>query len=396
MSGERADSPFDLIGKKGVKSVSFALFGAALMRRCHGVEGLYEQTLHHAALPQRVKDMAESFIQHRVLAQNTLRMNAPGGRSNGMVVQVSGLSIEHIYERFAVHALNLPRSVRPQLVEAELKAEFDLAMINPDFLPLYHAAKKQGRRVGIVAESHWSAAQIRQILDQAAPSLAFDFVYSANNPDGGSSGGLFRTYLAAEKLRANQAVHFGVDEETVAQPTAGIAGGPLPEPHDPWGTLYKREEAAARMLAIADRGFQWRLDNGLQKIRHAALGTMGLRDIHHQVGAAVLGPVMVGFQRLVERRVAELRATGRDVRVLYLARDGYLPMRIWQAAVGSGGGTGGGGAEYAEVNRRIAMIAGSAGDGGLETVQGLISTMAHISAQGVRSKTFSKSNCRKK
>ena len=375
MSGEKVTTPAVLIGGKEIKAVSFALFGAVLTRRCYSVEGLYERTLHHAPMPQRIRDMAESFIQHRVLAQNVLRLNNPSARST--VLQVSGISIEAIYDRFAVHSLNLPRSVRPQLIEAEIQAELELAIVDPDFLPLYHAAKQLGRRVGVVAESHWSAAQIERILDHAAPDLAFDFIYSANGPAGQAAGGLFRYYLDQEKLRPAQAVHFGVDTDTVAQPTAGIAHHPMPTPHDPWENLHKREEAAARLLAIADRGFRWRLDGGLHRLRVAAVATLGRLAVHHQIGATVMGPVMVGFQRLVEQRVAELRKDGRNVRVLYLARDGYLPMRVWQAAAA-------GPADYAEINRRIAMIAGSEGDGGLETIQGLITTMAHISANGVR------------
>jgi hypothetical protein len=366
-----SDTLLGLIGRKTVRSVSFALFGTVLLRRCVGVEGVYERALAHAKLPQRIKDMAESFIQHRVLAQNKLRINPLGARMDDGIAQLSGVTIAAIYDQFAVHALNLPRAVRPRLVEAELLAEQDLAMVNPDVLPLIEEARRLGRRVGIVAESHWSAAQIGRLLGKVAPNLIFDFVVSS--ADGGD---LFRTYLAQQDVKPSEALHIGIDEDTIRQPTAGIALAELRQPGDAWGDLYKREEIAVRMLSITDRGLNWRQDGGLQLIRRRALDRLNLSQTHHLVGANVMGPAMIGFQHHVERRVAELTQPGRQVRVLFLARDGYLPLRVWQAAAG-------GSADYVEINRRIAMIAGSEGAGGFETVQGLIGGMAHVRAESI-------------
>ncbi len=377
MTAEIISSPSKRISDKGISTVSFALFGALLLRRCVSVEGVYERTLHHAPVPERMKHLAESFIQHRTLAQNVLRIGRTGGGGGSSgVSMVSGISIEAIYNRFAVHALNLPRSIRPKLAEAELKAEQELCFVNPDVLVLYHEARRLGRRVGIVAETHWSPEHLRILLGTVAPDLVFDFLYTSAQPEVIAAGSLFKFYLKSEGIRPRQALHIGIDEDTIEQPTAGVALVPYGLPADPWEALCKREEAAARLLGMSDSGFHWRLDGGLRLLRRVALAKVQPAFPHHAVGAAVLGPVMAGFQRHIERRLAELAGPDRQLKVLFLARDGYLPMRVWSAS-------GAGRAEYVEINRRIAMIAGAEGDGGLETVRALIASMPFVSVTGI-------------
>jgi hypothetical protein len=365
-----------LIQGGGFSTVSFALFRTFLLRRCVGTEGVFERTVALAPLPERLKQMPETFVQYRTLAQNTLRIDRGQNADVSKVTMVSGLAIEAIYNGFAVHALNLPRSIRPALVEAELKAELELCFVNPDVRELYAEARRLGLRVGIVAESYWSEDQIRTILAAVAADLPVDFIYSSASPDSMAVGGLFPYYLKAEGVSPFSAVHIGVDEDTVEQSTAGITLVPYEPFPDPLDGRQTREVVAAKLLAVTDRGFHWRLDNGFRLLRRVALTEVAPARPHHVVAAAVLGPMMVGFQRHIERRLAEIRGAGRAVKVLFLARDGFLPMRIWSAS-------GAGRADYVEINRRIAMVAGSQGKGGLEIIQQLIAAMPFVNAEGV-------------
>jgi hypothetical protein len=373
MEAPPSADPRDLIAKKSVVAVSFALFGTLLQRRCFGLDGLFERTLQLAPVPERLKQMPDSFIQHRNLAQNRLRIGREG---KDKVSLVSGVTIETIYDNFAVHALNLPVALRPALIAAELAAEKELAVLNPAVLVLIDQARAAGKRIGVVAESHWSPEQIRAILAAAAPKLALDFVYSSASREILESGSLFKTYLAGEGLKPTQAVHIGIDQDTVEQPIRGLAAGSLPRGPDPCDGEAQREIVAAKLHASFDRGFSWRLDGGFHLLRDAALADIRPHSPHLQVAAAVIGPVMAGFQRHIEHRVAELSNPGRTVKLLFLARDGYLPLRFWNAAAS-------GAADYVEINRRIAMVAGSGGAGGIETVRGLLRSMDHVLPQSI-------------
>lgn len=365
--------PSALISRRSVVAVSFALFGTLLQRRCFGLEGLFERTVQLAPVPERVKQMPDSFIQHRNLAQNRLRI---GRADEHSVTLVSGVTIETIYNSFAVPALGLPPEIRPKLVAAELAAEKELAVLDPSVLPLIEQARMAGKCVGIVAESHWSAAQIREILAVAAPDLAFDFIYSSADPASIEAKSLFKAYIAAEGLKPRQAVHIGVDQDTIEQPLRGLEMASLPPIPDFRDGEGGRETIAAKLLAVGDRGFSWRLDGGFHLLRDAALAELRPTLPHHKAAAAVIGPVMAGFQRHIEHRVAELSKPGRTVKLAFLARDGYLPLRFWNAVASSE-------ADYIEVNRRIAMVAGATGKGGLETVQLLMSNMDHLGPDSV-------------
>lgn len=365
--------PSVLIARRGVVAVSFALFGTVLQRRCFGLDGLYERTVQLAPVPERIKQMADSFIQHRNLAQNRLRIGHDG---ESAVTLVSGVTIETIYNSFAVPALGLPADIRPKLVAAELAAEKELAVLNPTVLPLIELARKAGKKIGIIAESHWSAAQIREILAAAAPDLAFDFIHSSADPASIEVRSLFKAYLAAEGLKPRQAVHIGIDQDTVEQPVRGLDKAALPPIPDFREGEGGRETVAAKLLAVGDRGFSWRLDGGFHLLRDAALADLRPNLPHLRTAAVVIGPVMAGFQRHIEHRVAELSKPGRTVKLAFLARDGYLPLRFWNAVASSE-------ADYVEVNRRIAMVAGSTGEGGLETVQALMGSMDHIGPDSV-------------
>src|ERR1700749_2206679 len=101
MTDDMTVNPLALIARPGVTHVSFALFGTVLHRRCLGLEGLYERTVQLAPVPERVKQIADSFIQHRNLAQNRLRI----GRDGTQVRLVSGVTMETTYNSFAVRAL---------------------------------------------------------------------------------------------------------------------------------------------------------------------------------------------------------------------------------------------------------------------------------------------------
>jgi len=354
-----------LIRKKGVKSVTFSLYGCLLLRRAMGTEAVYERTLAYADLPPRFREIPDSFIQHRNLAGNRTKFDRWQGRG------LPGFGIADIYAQFAVHAMGLPPESRAMLAQAELKAEAELALFNPLLKDLWEAARAAGKRVGILCDGHWSAEEIRVILAAAAPHLAPDFIYSSADLAVRSDGGLFRHYLSAEGLKASQALHVGQEEEPFPIPTAGVTVVPYALLDDPWTGLYEREESTARLLQMSDGAFRWRLDNGFRLMRGISLAAMQPGDNKSLVAAAVLGPVMLGFHHHVERLMAAMRAPGRNIKLMYLARDAYLSHRIWCDLSPDE-------AHYIEINRRIAMIAASDGDDGYKTLRSLFEGMAHV------------------
>jgi FMN phosphatase YigB (HAD superfamily) len=371
MTADPFTSVSQAIRRKGVTSVSFAVFGVLLLRRGLSIEAVYERTLALAPVSPRHKSLVEAFVQHRTLALNKAKFDRVATRGQ------PGFAIDAVYDRFAIHALDLPVSLRPALVEAELQAEQELCLVNPQIRVLYDEARATGKRVGLVTDSHWSAAQLAKLLATVAPEMTFDFLYSSADPE--AAGGVFRAYLQAEDLKPTAALHIGADEDTMVVSRSGVKAIDYALPNDPMESFHEREDTIARMVAMGDPQFSWRQDGGLRRLRGLTLAQMGasLHAPQQLVGAAVLGPTMLGFHRYIEQKVAQLSGPGRKVKVAFLARDAYLPMRVWQALGGVGDAT------YAEVNRRIAMIAASEGKGGFDTLRNLFSGMAYVRKESI-------------
>ena len=361
---------FALIRKKGVTSLSFSLYGVLLLRKALGTEAVYERTLAFADVSQRVRNIPDSFVQHRNLAGNRAKFERWNTKGH------PGYGILDIYNQVSVHAMGLPITDRPMLAEAELKAEAELALFNPLMKGLWDEARSLGKKVGILCDGHWSSEQIRVILAQAAPDLAPDFIYSSADAEVKTAGGLFRRYLDGQGLKSAQALHIGQEEEIFPIPTFGVKVVPYELPANPWKGLLEREESTARLLQMADNGFRWRLDNGFGLLRGITLAAMQPGDTKSLVAAAVLGPVMLGFHHHIETLMKGFRQPGRNAKLMFLARDASLSFRVWNDHSQEE-------AHYIEINRRIAMIAAADGEEGYKTLRSLFEGMNRVSPPSV-------------
>ncbi|OIQ88208.1 hypothetical protein GALL_299000 [mine drainage metagenome] len=356
------------IRQDGVSTVSVSLFGTLLLRTCLNVESVFERSLAHAPVPARLKDIAESYVQHRNLAGNRQVFNRGNDPGN------TPYDIDRIFSEFAFPPFGLSRGLTPDLIEAELRATEELSVVNPAIRALLDEARALGRRVGVAADGYWSTAQVERLLRRLAPDLALDFVLASCDGAVRAAGGLAAALRAA--AGQGQWLHVGAEEEDFEPVWAGCRRLPYAPPPDPWARMYEREETAARLFGAAHRGFAWRQDGGLRLLRRLALADLAAAEPERQVAAAVLGPAMLAFHEQVRRRAAELAGPERRLKVIFLARDGYLAHRVWTALDG-------GDCAYLELNRRIAIIAGSEGEEGYATLTGLFSNMDWVNADSI-------------
>jgi FMN phosphatase YigB (HAD superfamily) len=350
------------IGAHGTSSLSCDIFDTFLLRRCTGPDGVYERCFELAPIPAACRGMVESFVQHRVLAEHKARYKKLMRQAGTEV------TIGEIYEQFATHVFKLPNSARRILAETEFAAELELCFLNPDILDLVEEAQSLGLRVGFISDTYWSHGQLKQLLRNVAPNLNFDFLYASCDFGAGKNGGLLDTYLEIEALASTSAVHIGDNyaADVVAAEHLGIRAIHYPQAPKAMTAMIQREAATLQLMQSQRGGIGKRLDGGLQVMRRLVAGALqDGAELHHLVGATVLGPVMQGFQTFASQRVAELQAEGRRPVVLFLARDGHLPMQLWNAANA-------GEAYYVEINRRVALVGCS---DNIEPIQDLFKLM---------------------
>lgn len=340
----------------GTTSFSFDIFDTFLLRRCTAPDGVYERAFDLAPIPVEYRRMADSFVQNRILAEQKAR------QIKWAAQRKTEATIDEIYEHFPVHSLGLPASARAALAAAEFAAELDLCFLNRDIFALFEAARARGVRVGFISDTYWSRDQLERLLRKAAPDLAFDFLYSSCDYGLAKHSGLMEHYLKSEALAPAQALHIGDNPiADVAVPARqGIRTIHYPQAPAALHALFQQEGPAVQVIKSQRTETSRRLDGGLAVMRRLAAARLPAdAGVYQWTGAMVIGPVLTGFHRFIERRVAKLRAEGRRVQVLFLARDGFLPFRL---AVQDGG------ANYVEINRRIALVGCSDGFGPLQQI----------------------------
>jgi len=331
------------------KSVfTFDVFDTFLLRRCTAPDGVFERAFHHLPIATTHPGLIESFVQARILAELQARQKAVDIRKSGEV------TIEEIYRCLPRPVLDLDDVSIEDLAAAELLAEIDLCIVNPEMLELLREASGESRnlRVGFISDTYWSAAQLRRILSSCVPGLAPDFIYTSCDHRTSKMATLFDKVTRGEGYTGIDAIHIG--DNTIADilgaQAFGISAVHYPQPQEPIAHLIAREGFAIQLMQSKRPDLSQRLDQGFHLVRRTVVSKLPALPADLRDGAAIFGPVLAGFQRFLKRRIDKVSAGGGKVAVLFLGRDGYLPFEFWQEGQNMP-------AHYVEINRRVALIA---------------------------------------
>jgi len=347
MTPESIRQAYDLIENGEIDAFSFDIFDTFLLRRATGPDGVVERAFDHAPIPRRHRHAVEAFIQHRMLAEYKGRLRK---MEAGLPPE---LTIDEIYAQFPTHVYGLPASARAELAAAEFQAEIDLCLLNRDVFDLYTAARAKGLRTGFLSDTYWSGERLTRLLRHNAPGLEMDFLHASCEHGWSKAQGLFRPYLEQQGLNPARAAHFGdnIIADVHVPQQLGITSLHYPQAPAAMAQVFQRESVQIRLMQAERDGIGRRCDDGLTVLRRLALARLGAKPEADRLAAAgVVAPVLTAFHRLIGSRKAELEAEGRRVKLLFLGRDGYLPLKLWTAL-------GGGGADYVEINRRVALVA---------------------------------------
>ncbi len=367
MTPESLRQARDLMTRPGLRAFSFDVFDTVLLRKGVGPDCVYERTLAHLPLDARRAAQADAFVQNRIMAEMKARDRAHGA-------EVTTAQIYDMFPQGLFSATPLPADV---MADAEFKAELDLCVANAQIVELYREARALGLKVGFISDTYWTEDQIRRLLDNACPGLAPDFVYASSAHGQGKAGGLLTHYLADQGLAPEETLHMGDNPiaDFQAALALGMAAVSYPQAPSYLPAMLRGEDLCARMLKVHHPALSTRLDQGLTMVRRLATMPGSGMNVADSVGRAVIGPMMAVFQTFIERRVAELSQPGRVVKVAFIARDGFLPFRVWQEAQA-------GDAAYIEVNRRVALVAASSG-GNIEPLQAVFKIIPWVDRASV-------------
>jgi len=247
--------------------------------------------------------------------------------------------------RAGLHEVRLPniyRAAFPDLSDAEVAELADAEVATearacygfPATVELIRAAHRRGLKIVIVSDTYFSQNELRRLLSAALPgdvSAAIDAVFCSSEFGKAKAAGLFRTVLDRLHARSEDMLHVGDHEvaDLAAATRHGIHAVRLAHHADSARQAVRLEAAATTLLYPAARQAR-----SLPNVYRGAIAQRQVSDASEFLGSIGVGPLLHAFAGFIKHRAEALQAAGRTPKLLFLMRDGYLPMLAFQALLG--------------------------------------------------------------
>jgi len=234
----------------------------------------------------------------------------------------------------AIHARLIPGGDDHQIaaaVQRELAAEARHCFAFAPVKALIADAKARGLTVIIVSDTYFSPAQLRALIERAAGedvAAMIDRVFTSSEHGLSKTEGLFERVIEAIGVAPGAILHLGdnLSADQIAPAQLGVATAHFEQFGAGVDTRLRHEALAAVMIDQATR----QTVPAMQP--HRPLVSLRIeQDPAFVLGHDVIGPMLHGFVEWVREEAVALAAScGRPVKTLFLMRDGYLPMKLFE------------------------------------------------------------------
>lgn len=246
------------------------------------------------------------------------------------------VSIEAIYRSLKPYADDQEIAAA---VQAELDAEARHCYGFAPTVALMKDAKARGLEIIIVSDTYLSDVQLRELIERSAGeevAALIDRIFVSSAYGIAKAEGLFKPVLRDLGAGPQSILHVG-DNKVADQDAPTLLGV---------NTVHLRQftsECAQRLRfeASAAAMIDSTVRNSCPAVapHRPVLSLHGSDDPVVALGHDVLGPVMHAFATWVEAERRDMaERTGKPVKLLFLMRDGHLPMQVYRTLFGEGEG----------------------------------------------------------
>lgn len=301
----------------GVKILSLDCFDTLLWRNAQAPSDVFAEL-----------GLQGGSIEPRVLAERKAR------KAQLFHTGRNEVSIEAIHARMlpAADATALAAAVRCE-IDAEARHCFAFAPV----VALIREAKARGLKVIIVSDTYFSSTQLGELIRRAAGhemADAIDSIFTSSEYGLSKGEGLFSQVVEAMVVAPNAILHLGdnLRADQLAPAELGVMTAHFKQFDDAAETRLRHEAMAGVMIDPATR----QTVPAMQPHR-PLVSLRNEQEPAYVLGHDVIGPMLHSFAEWVRDEAQALAETsGRPVKTLFLMRDGFLPMKMFET-LGSGG-----------------------------------------------------------
>jgi len=277
-------------------------------------------------LDRRFKHELGNFLRFSTLRSSLIEALRQHDRRRG--IEKEEYSLEEIYA-FAATAYHLPGHVTEAMRIAEEQLERSILRPRRPAIALMMIALRAGKTVALTSDTYFPEEDLRCLLAPSLPYLPEIVLSSTSVGVTKRTGALFDELIARTNVEPSQILHIGDNEHSDVKVPAekGIRSAHFPNPwdcfrrkgtrlSDVWDSVRMETGTRLTLGQFAGRYFE----NPFRPSDPEAL----LNGDSYWLGYAGVGPALLSWMQWTLQEAEDL---GVD-RLLFIARDGYVPLQI--------------------------------------------------------------------
>ena len=273
------------------------------------------------------------FLSHEISA--ALRMSAEAIARFRNYIQHGKFeaTLDEIY-RAACPTLNEDQI--HALVDEEIAAEISACYGFSPIIEIIRAAHVNNIKVIIVSNTYLKQKQLHQLLTSALPKdvmAAINEIFCSCEYGRSKNGGLFEDVLLKLAIPAQSILHIGDNAAADLHAPSAFNINAL---HLLQFNTKTKEILRLQTIAATLGDPQVRQSRSLASPFRGVYSTAKIdyNKPESVVGYMSMGPIMYAFAHFICEEVKKMEQAGKNVKVLFLLRDGYLPARACEAYMG--------------------------------------------------------------
>lgn len=212
------------------------------------------------------------------------------------------------------------------LVEQELQAETEACYAFPPIVELIRRAHALNKKIIIVSDIYLDKIQLRQLLSSKLPADVMSMIaeiFVSCEAGKAKAEGLFNIVLNQLQVSSSQILHIGDNQiaDFIAPKNLGIYSLHLIHHSEHIAEILRMQAVAASFVDPSIRNSR-SLASPFRGLFASEMAQVAPANL---IGYTTLGPILYAFACYLDKEINQLRQAGKNPKILFLMRDGYLP-----------------------------------------------------------------------